>query len=173
MPLPDISSLSSFGGALQNYAGVTDPETDEDAKYRNRYACDVAMLGHTGARALVRFVAANGAAPTDPSDFVHDALWGDDVAVKPTVERAGEGVWTVTWPDTVDDELTSADETLGGGETHAVNIRATMAQASPVAGVLKHAVAEVTSPYVVTVYGYLANGTADDIAGSTITVLIW
>lgn len=170
MPLPDISSLDSFGGALQNYAAVTDPETDEDAKYRNRYACDVAMMGHTAPRAIVSFVAVNGSAPTDPVDFVHDALWGDAVGVKPVVARTNEGIWTVTWPSTVDDELTSEDEILGGGVTHAVNIRAAHAQATAIAGVLVHAVAEVTSPNVVTVRGFTAGGTADDIAGSTITV---
>jgi hypothetical protein len=42
-----------------------------------------------------------------------------------------------------------------------------------VAGVLKHAVAEVMSANVVMVRGFLANGTADDIAGSTVTVFIW
>ena len=173
MPLPDISSLDDFAGALSNYAEVTDPTTDEDVKYRNRYVCDVAMMGHTAARAFVRFVAANGSNPTDPVSNVHDALWGSAVGVKPTVVRDTEGVWVLTWPATVDDELTNEAVSIGGGETHTVNIRGAMAQATPVAGVLKHAVAEVTGANEVTVYGYLANGTADDIAGSTVTVVIW
>jgi hypothetical protein len=174
MPLPDISSLDDVGGPKANYAPVTDPTTDEDAVDRNRYVCDVVMMGHTAPRAFVRFVAVNGANPTDPVTNVHDAMWGSSVGVKPVVARTGEGVWTVTWPETVDDELTAEDASLGGGEEHTVNIRVAIAQATPViGGVLKHAVAEVTSANVVTVYGFLANGTADDIAGATITVVIW
>ena len=173
MPLPDISSLDDFGGPKANYAPVTDPTTDEDAKHRNRYACDVAMMGHTAIRGWVRFVAANGAAPSDPASNVHDALWGSSVGVKPVVARTGEGVWTVTMPTSVSDELTSEEAALGGGETHTLNLRGAIAQATAVGGALKHAVAEVTSANVVTVRGFDAAGTADDIAGSTITVVYW
>lgn len=171
MPLPDISSIDDLGGPKANYAPITDPTTDEEAADRNRYVCDVAMMGHTAPRGFVRFVAVDGAAPTDPASSVHDALWGSDVAVKPVVARTGEGVWTVTLPATVDDELTVEDAVLGGGEEHTVNVRAAIAQATAVAGVLKHAVAEVTSANVITVRGFNAAGTADDIAGSTITVV--
>lgn len=173
MPLPNISSIDNYGGPKANYAPITDPTTDEDAADRNRYVCDVAMMSHTAPRGFVRFVAVDGAAPTDPASNVHDALWGSAVGVKPAVANTGEGVWTVTLPATVDDELTAEETSLGGGETHTVNVRAAVAQASPVAGVLKHAVAEVTSANVITVYGFLADGTADDIAGSTITVVYW
>ena len=31
MTAPDIDSLGTYGGALENYAPVTDPETDQDA----------------------------------------------------------------------------------------------------------------------------------------------
>lgn len=173
MPLPDISSIDDVGGAKANYSPVTDPTTDEDAADRNRAFCDVAMMGHTAPRGFVRFVTTNGAAPTDPASNVHDALWGSAVGVKPVVARTGEGIWTITWPATVDDELTLEDAALGGGETHTVNVRTAIAQATAVAGVLVHAVAEVTSANVVTVRGFTAAGTSDDIAGSTITVLIF
>lgn len=173
MPLPNISSLDDYGGPIKNYGSVLNPETDEDAKFRNRYACDVAMIGHTVARAWMRFVAVDGGAPTDPASNVHDALWGNAVGVKPVPARTGEGIWTCTWPTTVNDELTVEDVALGGGETHSVNFRFAFAQATTVGGVIKHVIAEVTSPNVVTVRGFLANGTADDIAGSTITVIAW
>lgn len=173
MPLPNISSIDNYGGPKANYAPITDPTTDEDAADRNRYVCDVAMMSHTAPRGFVRFVAVDGAVPTDPASNSHDALWGSSVSVKPVIARTGEGVWTVTLPATVDDELTAEETSLGGGETHTVNVRAAVAQATPVAGVLKHAVAEVTSANVITVYGFLADGTADDIAGSTISVVYW
>lgn len=173
MPLPSISSIDNYGGPKANYAPVTDPTTDEDAADRNRYVCDVAMMGHSAPRGFVRFVAADGADPSDPASNVHDAMWGSSVSVKPAVARTGEGVWTVTLPTTVDDELTTEDASLGGGETHTVNVRAAVAQATAVAGVLVHAVAELTSANVITVRGFTAAGTADDIAGSTITVVYW
>lgn len=173
MPLPNISSIDDYGGPIQDYAPVTDPTTDEGAIYRNRYVNDVAMMGHSAPRGFVRFVAANGTDPTDPASNVHDAMWGSSVTVKPVVARTAEGVWTVTLPTTVEDELTPEAASLGGGETHTVNVRAALAQATPVAGVLKHAVAEPTSANVITVRGYLADGTADDIAGSTILVVYW
>lgn len=173
MPLPDISSLDDFGGPKANYAPITDPTTDEDAADRNRAFCDVAAMGHTSPRGFVRFVTVDGADPTDPASSVHDAMWGSALGVKPVVARAGEGVWTVTWPTSVDDELTNEDASLGGGETHTINIRTAIAQAAPASTTLVHAVAKVTAANVVTVYGYLANGTADDIAGATVTVIIW
>lgn len=173
MTLPDISSLDDVGGPKANYAPITDPTTDEDAADRNRIFCDVAMMGHSAPRGFVRFVAVNGGAPTDPASSVHDAMWGSTVGVKPVIARTGEGIWTATWPATVDDELTVEDASLGGGETHTVNIRAAFAQATAVSGVLKHAVAELTSANSITIRGFLANGTADDIAGSTITVVFW
>lgn len=173
MGCPGISSLDDYGGPKANYAPVTDPTTDEDAVDRNQYVCDVAMMTHTAPRALVRFVTANGAAPTDPASNVHDAMWGSTVGVKPAIARTGEGIWTATWPAEVDDELTSEIAALGGGVEHTVNLRAAFAQATAVSGVLKHAIAEVTSANVVTIRGFLADGTADDIAGSTITVVVW
>lgn len=173
MPLPNISSLDDLGGALANYAPVTDPTTDEDAKFRNRYACDVAALGHTAPRAWVRFTAVAAGAPTDPASNVHDALWGSAVGVKPVVARTGVGIWTVTYPTTVNSELTLKPVDQGGGVTHTVNLRTAIAQATAVAGVLRHAVAEVTTANVVTVRGFTAGGVADDIAGSVVTVVIW
>jgi hypothetical protein len=131
------------------------------------------MLTHTGALALLSFIGANGAAPTDPTDFVHDARWGNAVGVKPTMARTGEGVWTATWPTTVTDDLTAEDASIGGGVTHTVNFRRAFAQAETDSGTLKHAVAKVTAPNVVTIYGYLADGTADDLAGVTINVAVF
>lgn len=168
-----IRSLDDYGGPIANYAPVKDPTTDEDCKFRNRYACDLAMLTHTGAVALVSFVGVNGGNPTDPTGFVHDARWGSSNPVKPTVVRTGEGVWTVTYASTFNDELTLEDPSLGGGATISTNFRRANASTEPLAGVLTHARATVTSPNVVTVYGFLANGTADDLTGVTITAWIW
>lgn len=167
-----IRRLDDYGGPMANYADVVDPNTDEDAKFRNRYACDTAMLTHVSPVAIFRFITVAGGAPTEPT-FVHDARWGNSAFVKPIVARTGTGVWTVTWPSLVDDDMTQFDPSVGGGVQHSVNFRTAEARATPVAGVLKHAAATVTAPNIITVNGYLANGTADDIAGSTVTVFAY
>lgn len=164
-----IRRLDDYGGPIENYFPVTDPTKDEDAKFRNRYACDTAMLTHTGAVAIFAFTSETGGAPTEPT-FVHDARWGNATAIKPTIVRTATGIWTITWPAVVSDDLTPFDPSVGGGVQHTVNFRAAKAQATTVAGALKHAVAEVTAPNVVRVNAFLANGTADDIVGSTVTV---
>jgi hypothetical protein len=161
MTLPAVDSLATYGGALENYSPVVDPTTDEDATSRNKYAANVAMATHTLVRAIRSFVGVNGANPTDPvSGFVHDAVWGSTPDVKPTVARTGEGVWTVTWPEEVDDEL---------DEEHTVSLQRAWAEVE-CDGTLYHATAKVTAANVVTVRGWLANGTADDLTGLTITV---
>lgn len=168
-----IRSLDDYGGPIADYAAVVDPTTDEAAHFRNRYACDAAMATHTQPLALASFVAVNGANPTDPTDFVHDAKWGDSNPYKPVVARTGEGIVTLTWPTTVQDSLTLLSASLGGGVTHTVNFRRAFAQAHALAGVLGHAVAEVTAPNVVTVRTFLANGTPDDLPGYTVNVVVW
>lgn len=166
-------SLNDYGGPLTNYAPVTDPTTDEDAKFRNRYAADCADMIKTAPRAIVRFTAVTGANPTDPAGFVHVAMWGSISAVKPTVTWSATGVWHLTWPTTVQDDLSPENPTLGGGVIETVSFRTAYAQATPVSGVLKHAVATVTGPNTITVNGYVAAGTADDIAGAIVTVVAW
>lgn len=163
MTLPAVDSIATYGGAKQDYSPVVDPTTDEDAASRNKYAANVAMATHTLVRAMRSFVGVNGAAPTDPvSGFVHDAVWGSTPDVKPVVARSGEGVWTVTWPETITDEL---------GDEHTVDLKRAHAQVE-CDGTLYHATAKVTAANVVTVRGWLSNGTADDLAGCTITVSV-
>lgn len=172
--LPAITSLNGLGGAIKNYADPVDPTTDEHVKFRNWYVTDVAAMGHTAARAMRSFVGVNGADPTDPaSGFVHDALWGSTGPLKPPVARTGEGIWTVTWPTTVNTEMFGEDVERGGGaatSTIAVSLRRAWAQVECTDGTLRHATAEVTAANVVKVRGYLANGTPDDLTGATITV---
>ncbi len=161
--LPGTSSLDSYGGALQNYAPVEDPTTDEDAAYRNQYAADTAMMTVTAPRAFVSFTG-HASTPGDPaSGFVHAALWGSGPDVKPVVTHVGTGHYLITYPATVDDLLNIE---------HTLNFRRAVAQVE-CAGVIKHACAEVTSANTVTVYTALANGTLDNLAGVTITCVIW
>lgn len=171
--LPDKQSINYYGGALRNYSDPVDSETDEHAKYRNRYVADVAALGRTAPRAMVSFVGANGANPTDPaSGFIHDSMWGVAPADKPVWTRAGEGIYDGEWPTTVNDALSTEPEAKGGGETHELNFQRALAQVESADGTFKAAHAKVTGPNTVRVYCYDGT-TLDDLDGLVCTVWVW
>ncbi len=172
MPLPDIDSFDDFGGPLNNYSNVVDPTTDESAVYRNRYASNVAMLGHTGVRAMCSFVG-DPATPGDPTGFIHDALWGTDPSVKPAVVNTSTGLYDLTWPTEVTTELSSATTAQGGGSDVTLNFRRAYAQIESPDGTLRHAVAKVTAANTVSVHTFLANGTADDVEACNVTVWVF
>lgn len=116
--LPDIDTIGTLGGALQNFEPVMDPLTDLDAGADNISRGNVAMMTHTAIRAIRSFVGGNP--PTDPSvAIVHDAVWG--TGVKPAVTYSTTGTYNVTFPATVQDEL---------GVSHTVSLRAAIATAS-------------------------------------------
>lgn len=168
--LPDVDTLETFGGAKKNYSNSVDPETDEDAIAINRMKVDVAGATHTLVRAIRCFVGVTGANPTDPvSGLVHEAVWGNAPAVKPTVTRAPTGIWTVTWPALVDTELTPEDEERGGGLQQAINFQRAKASVECV-GTLFHATARVLAANVVEVRGWTSGGLADDLNGLLVTV---
>lgn len=161
MTLPAIDTLETFGGAKANYAPVEDPTVDEDATHRNMYVANVAALTQTAHRAWVRFVC-DDTTPTDPAGYVHGAVWGNDPLVKPAVARASTGVFTVTWPEEVTDELI---------QTHAVNFRK-VDRPNVEGSALYFAQATITAPNVVTVYVFDSSGAADDADGVTISVSV-
>lgn len=173
MTLPEKTSFSAYGGPKNNYAAVVDPTVEVEAAHHNSFVSDTAAMTHTAVRAMRSFVGVDGGAPTDPLDgFVHDAVWGDAPAVKPAVARVTEGVWDLTWPTTVQPELSSATEAQGGGRVFTVNFQRALAQVESLDGSFKLAAAKVTAPNVVRVYGY-ALTTLDDLAGLTINVWAW
>ena len=173
MTLPDVDSLATYGGPLSDYSPVVDPTTDESAVFRNKYAANVAMMTQTAARAMRSFVGQTAATPIDPTvGFVHAAIWGAGPSVKPALTRTATGVWTVTWPATVNSELSSALPSQGGGVTHTVNLRRAFAQVE-CQGTKFDATARVTAANVVEVRGWTASGVADDLNGLTVTVWAW
>lgn len=159
--LPDVDALTSYGGAKENYAPVEDSTTDEDAEHRNLYAGNVAMMTHTAVRAWVR-LKGHASSPTDPSSNVHDAVWGNDATVKPATARTGTGVFTITWPETVTDEL---------GEEHSVNLRQVVG-VNVEGSTLYFAQATITAPNVVTLYVFNSSAAANDAAGVTFGVSV-
>jgi len=111
LTLPDTDTLANVGGALVDYgSGVEDPTTDRPAAAANIGYADAVAATHTAVRAWVRIV---GSA-TAPTVATHDSVWGNTLAVAPTLVRNGVGDITITWPASVTDEL---------GAAHNVNIR--------------------------------------------------
>ncbi len=169
MTLPDKDSLSTFGGAMSNYADAVDPTTDEDAAWRNKYVADVAMSTHTVTRAARSFLGTTGGATAvaDPSSgFVHDALWGDAPGVKPSITHVSTGTYDAIWPTTVQDEL---------GESHTVSVRRAWSAIEQADEVLKISNAKVMAAQKVRIYTYASASagaipTLSDVVGEVVTV---
>lgn len=109
MTLPDVDDLATLGGTKTNAHPVEDPTTDLDAAQDNKQRCDVAMMTHTAPRAWARFTAA---ATTGAMVLVaHDAHWGNTAPVAPVLARSSAGIFTLTFPTSVNDELAVAHTT--------------------------------------------------------------
>jgi hypothetical protein len=115
MTLPAVDSLALYGGALNNYRAPVDPTTDRDAAAMNKALASIAMMSHTAPRAYAKI---STAATTGTMVLLdHDAVWGDSPGVAPVLARTSQGIFTVTWPTTVVDEL---------GVTHSVSLVASL-----------------------------------------------
>jgi hypothetical protein len=158
--LPDIDSLSTFGGALANYNGqaVVNPLTDRDAGAANIAYMDTALMTATAIRCWCRFTCA---ATTGAMVLVaHNSLWGNGAPVNPVLARTGTGVFTVTFPSSVTDPLTVV---------HSLNLRAAFAHDLG-APTLYSVRPVVTSSNVITVYTYNSAGSANDLVGIDVNV---
>jgi hypothetical protein len=158
MALPDSATIDTYGDLKVNYAPVEDFTTDEDADDRNEYVADVAGMTHPATRCWRRFVG-HGATPTDPVSNVFDNVWGNDLADKPPAARTGAGVYTITYPTDITDDL---------GVVRSVNLRGGWANVE--GSTLYFTQVTVTSPNVLTVYVFNAAGAANDAVGVTIAV---
>ena len=116
--LPDTAGVSTFGG--NEYAdedAVVDPETEVSATYFNRITSQLAASAYTQPRAWAYVTVA----ATVPTLVAHGAVWGNAPAVAPVVAYVSPGVFTLTWPASVDDLQATA-------EAHSTNIRAITGQ---------------------------------------------
>lgn len=164
MTLPDKADIDTYGGVLQNYGDVEDPTTDIDASAFNECRADVAALGLTGARAIARFLGVASGTPGDPaSGFVHTAVWGELPAVKPEPARSSAGIYTLTWPATIEDAL---------GTTRTVNLQLATAWVELTGATRYTAHARVTSANVVEVRVFDDSGLADP-TGLAIVCMAW
>lgn len=108
MTLPKVASLGTYGGPKQDYSASIDSSTDRPAAGTNPAYGDTAAMTHTAVRAWVRFQPnGSGAQPTLPVTNAHDEMWNNGLNGPPVPSRSGPGVYPVTFPTTVVDEIPS------------------------------------------------------------------
>lgn len=115
MALPDqATGADNYGTPYQNERPVEDPTTEPDAGAINEALVDTAACTRMICRARVTFT---GLTYTSGSQSItvdnHNAVWGSSDGVKPTIVQTAAGIYVVTWPATVVDEL---------GDTHTLNM---------------------------------------------------
>lgn len=124
MSLPDLDTVATYGGTLSDYSPVIDSTTDRPAAGANPAYANIAMATHTLIRAFARFVPAGTGAPAlASSGTVYDAVWLAVTATAPVVARTTTGVYTLTWPTTVFDEIPAGAPGYNASG-HTVNFRA-------------------------------------------------
>lgn len=159
MTYPDPATTDTYGGLLANKRAVTDPTTQQDAGGFNVMKADCAAMTNTAAQAWCRFVG-HATTPTLAVTNGSGSIWGNAPGVRPTPSHAGAGHFQLTYPTANDDAL---------GVSHTTNFH--WAEAHVEGSTAYKAQASVTGN-VVDVYTFLANGTADNLAGVTILVKV-
>jgi hypothetical protein len=150
--LPSASSLANYGGAKNDYSAPRDSTTDRSALGTNPAYADVAAMTHVAPRAFVRFQPNGSSAPTLPASNAHDEHWNANASnAAPVVARSSTGVYTVTYPSIVFDEIpASSPGSTPAGIT--LNLRCAMRPNLQLGSTTNYdAQASVTSPNVVTV----------------------
>jgi len=164
MTLPDRDNVATFGGLLNDFAPVTDPTTDRPSggataptTGSNIAYVDVAMLTLTGIRAWARITTA---ASTGAMVLVgHYAMWGTGAPVAPTIARTSTGIFTITWPSSVQDQALVS---------HTPSFLAGWSNCSSVANIV-HGVS--VSGNVATL-SLLSGGSANDAVGQSFDVFV-
>lgn len=157
--LPDIPTLADdLGGVMANYTDVEDATTDLDAAFDNSSRCNVAMMAHCALRSWARITlaATTGALVL----AAHDAMWGNTLLVAPVLARSSQGIFTLTYPETVTDEL---------GVAHTLNFRDGWATHRLITGALFINVVP-TSANVLTIYVRDVTGALVDSVGTDVSV---
>lgn len=159
MALPDKSTFASLGGEITDFSAVEDPNTDLAGAFNSEARADNAAMTRMIGRAFVAFTV-NGTCPV----VEHDAVWGNNLAVAPTVAYVSTGLYTVTWPSTVTDAR---------GVVRALNLRRGLANVDSLGmfASVKRVAANVFS-----VQAYDAQGpSAGDPASPTepVTLIVW
>lgn len=136
--LPNVSAPSEYGLPKSDYDsnGVVDPETECLAAEYEAMGVDVAALTHVSPKAIVVCTVAGGVVTI----AAYRSVWGDEMAVQPSVVYNAAGDYTFTWavggyPDlnpTVARRVTRAPNLIAGVvvpsnsvNVHGVNVSVT------------------------------------------------
>jgi hypothetical protein len=103
MALPGVAAAATYGGILNDYTPSIDASTDRPAAGTNPAYADVAAMTHTITRLAVRMTLLS--AGTTPTLVSWDATWNNGNNAAPVLARSSAGVFTITVPATVQDEI--------------------------------------------------------------------
>ena len=155
--LPRTASIATYGGSLNDYSARSDSTTDRSAVGVNPAYCDLAGMTHTAVRAWARVTLKS--AGTAPVLAQRDEVWNNATPGNPapTPARSSAGVFTLTYPATVQDEIPMNSPGYSGPV--AVNLRASWAtdRGGSTWGSCR---AVVTAPNVITLYFFKLVGGA-------------
>lgn len=101
MALPNKLTYANLDGELADYSPVTDPTTDLSAEANNEARADTAAMTRTAVRAWVTLDIATTTITILNTGY--DAVYGNSIAYKPTVDYIDVGVYEVTFPEEITD----------------------------------------------------------------------
>lgn len=112
MTAPARATLGTYGGPWNDYSAVVDATTDVSAGNStsggNAWAIDTESMLRTAVRAWVVFTPAGTGSPTLGTNWT---MWPTSGNAAPVVTRTGVGLYAITCPVSVIDEM-SASQTL-------------------------------------------------------------
>lgn len=155
MPVvPLASDLDSFGGRKENFEPVSIRSQQIDAKEWNEMAASVSAMSKTAFHGEFSFQYVDGYVElTD-----HIAVWGSSSFLSPAVVRNSQGVFTVTLPESIIDEL---------GREYVVSLRSGIANCAADA---RQANVSVSDSNVLVIRVRTLDGATDDGSEEPITV---
>ena len=165
MPAPDRDTISTYGGPYNDYSPAIDPTTDASSAGFNPMLSNVAMMLNVAPRAWVRFQPQGSSTPLLTS---HWAMWGTGSSVAPVIARTTTGIYTVTWPTVVQDQVPQGY--LGFVGNHTTNLLASMGQTE---GATFFMVQGSASGNVGTYHIFGSSNTLDDPNGPVILVVAY
>jgi len=159
MALPDKNIYNNLGGELTDYQPAEDPTTDLAAAADDDARSDVAAMTRIIVRAYVVFTVSGSTCTV----VDQDSVWGNSLAVLPTIVRNSAGNYTITWPATVMDAR---------GLSHALNLRRGHGNVEPGANVFVPQVSIPTPNTALVVTSRSSTEAAAD-PSTAIVVTVW
>lgn len=160
MALPDKSTFDTIGGEIIDFSAVEDPNTDLAGAFNSEARADNAAMTRMIPRAYVAFIVSGSLCNV----VDHDAVWGNSLAVKPTVAYVSFGQYTVTWPTTVADAR---------GVVRALNLRRGLGSVET-SGFISAALRISANSFTVTAYDVTSPGPSDPSNPTdAVSLIVW